>query len=105
MSDFGAFLGKIAGKVANAANSDRKLKCLSCDKITGHISISYSEFLKAQDSHRDNILRDGSGVIVDLVPAIWPVILGNSYACNDCKRIRFEGGIGSNDLNKTHLSL
>ncbi len=100
MSDFGAFLGKIAGKVSNAANSDRKLKCYGCDKITGHISISYGDVLKASDRHQDNVWRDGYGVMADLTPAIWPIILGNSYACNDCKRIRFEGGIASNDQNK-----
>ena len=102
MSDFGAFLGKIAGKVANAANSDRKLKCYGCDKITGHISISYADFFKAKG---DSVVGAAVGVTFDLVPAVYPIALGNSYACIDCKRIRFEGGIASNELNKKDLRL
>ena len=97
MSDFGAFFGKIAGKVANAANSDRKLKCYGCDKITGHISISYAYVFTAKGS--DSVVDAAVGVTFDLVPGVYPIMLGNSYACNDCKRIRFEGGILSNELN------
>ncbi len=99
MSDFGTLLGKIAGKVVNSANSDRKLKCYGCDKITGHISISYADVMKAADYDQDNVWRDGWGVLGDFTPAT-PIMLGNPYACNDCKRIRFEGGIFSNDQNK-----
>ncbi|OBQ19670.1 hypothetical protein [Anabaena sp. AL93] len=98
MSDFGAFLGKIAGKVANAANSDRKLKCYGCDEITGHISISYADAFKAHGG--DNVFFATVGVAFDLVPAAYPITIGNPYACNDCKRLRFEGGILSNEANK-----
>ena len=101
MSDFGSFLGSITGKVANAASADRKLKCYSCDKITNHIHISYSDVMKAEDKQRDNGWRDVLGVTMDLIPAAMPITLGNSYACNDCKRIRFEGGMASNGLNKS----
>jgi hypothetical protein len=100
MSDFGAFLGKVAGKVVHAANSDRKLKCDGCNKITGHISISYADAFKAADDHDDNVWRDVFGVTMDFIPASGPLGLGNPYACCDCKKIRFEGGILSNDANK-----
>ena len=105
MSDFGSFLGSITGKVANAASADRKLKCYSCDKITNHIHISYTDYMKASDYHKDNAWRDAMGVYADLLPAVWPVMMGNSYACNDCRRIRFEGGVMSNELNKSYLRL
>ena len=105
MSDFlSSFLGKIPGKIANAANSDRKLKCYGCDKITGHISISYADAFKAWNGG-DNVWRDGVGVVFDLLPAVYPIMLGNPYACNDCKRIRCEGGILSNELNKEYYYL
>ncbi len=95
MGGFGVFLGKIAGKVSNAANSDRKLKCYGCDKITGHIHISYADAFKASGTW-DNVFF----ATFDLVPAVYPITFGNPYACNDCKRIRFEGGVLSNDMNK-----
>ena len=98
MSDFGAFLGKVAGKVSNAANCDRKLKCYGCNKITNHISISYADAFKAAGS--DNIFFATYGVTMDLVPAAFPITFGNPYACSDCKKIRFEGGIASNATNK-----
>ena len=105
MSDLGSLLGKIAGKVSNAANSDRKLKCSGCDKITNHITISYSDYIKANNSHRDNVWRDGLGVVMDFTPAVYPIMFGNPYACNDCKRLRCEGGVMSNDVNKRNLHL
>ena len=100
MSDFGAFLGKVAGKVANAANSDRKLKCDGCNRITNHISISYADALKAVNGHDDNGFRDAFGVLADFTPATTTLGLGNPYACSDCKKIRYEGGIASNAANK-----
>jgi hypothetical protein len=75
MSDFGAFFGKIAGKVANVANSDRKLKCYGCDKITNHISISYADYVKAIDGHTD-VWLEASGVFMDFTPAVWPILAG-----------------------------
>jgi hypothetical protein len=99
MSDFGAFLGKISGKIANVANSDRKLKCYGCDKITDHITISYADVLKAADNHKNDVWRDANGIYMDFSLALSPIIIGNPYACNDCKRIRFEGGVMSNTVN------
>ena len=102
MSDFGTFFGKIAGKVVHAANSDRKLKCYGCDKITSHISISYADVFRSQNG-ADNVWSDALGVTYDLIPVMGPIAtFGNPYACNDCKRIRFEGGILSNSLNKSN---
>ncbi len=100
MSDFGAFFGKIAGKVVHAANSDRKLKCYGCNKITNHISISYADAFKAAYDHDDNVFRDACGVVMDFLPLSGPLVAGNPYACSDCKKIRVEGGILSNDTNK-----
>ncbi|MEI6368941.1 MAG: hypothetical protein WCO49_04400 [Nostocales cyanobacterium ELA608] len=105
MSDFGAFFGKIAGKVANAANSDRKLKCYGCNKITNHISISYADYGKANNHQTDNVWLQAGGVFMDFTPAVWPIMAGNPYACNDCQRLRFEGGVMSNDMNKRDLRL
>jgi hypothetical protein len=61
MSDFSSVLGKLAGKVMNAANSSEELMCLGkCDKITKHISISYADFM----------LADSSGGLTDTLSSI-----------------------------------
>jgi hypothetical protein len=98
MSDFGTFLGKVAGKVMNAANTDCKLKCKSCDAITEHISVSFLELLQASGND-SNIVLDTFLVTMEYNPA-FPLILGNPYACVKCKRVRYEGGTFSNQWNK-----
>jgi hypothetical protein len=100
MSDFGigTILGKIVGKIVNCANSDRKLKCEVCQKMTPHIAISYIDAFKAGDENADNFFRDVLGFANEFVPQ--PLALGNPYACYECKRIRFEGGLFSNAANE-----
>ena len=103
MSDFGAFLGKVAGKVVNAANSSQELMCLGkCDKITKHISISYADaYLASGNADLDtDTINSIVGTICDLTPAVVPLSWGNSYACICCNKIRFHGGIVSHIMNK-----
>lgn len=100
MSDFGSFFGKIAGRAVHAANSDRKLKCYGCNKITNHISISYADAFKAANGADENVFRDAFGVLLDFLPLSGPLFTGSPYACCDCNKIRVEGGIMSNDMNK-----
>jgi hypothetical protein len=100
MSDLGIgqVIGKLAGKIMNAANGDRKLKCYDCKKITPHIAISYADFIRA--GGKDNWEADIEGVVLDLVPFSGPLLsIGNPYACTCCQRIKVEGGIGSNKCN------
>lgn len=93
MSDTGNFISRITGKIINAANSDKKMKCLGkCGgKITPHIAISYSEC----EEGVENFLA----ALNDYVP-VSPILLGNMYACTECRKVRFEGGLGSNRANK-----
>ena len=100
MSDFSSVLGKLAGKVMNAANSSEELMCLGkCDKITKHISISYADFMLADSSGGlTDTLSSILGTSVDLVPAVLPLTLGNSYACICCSKIRFHGGALSSQM-------
>jgi hypothetical protein len=97
MSDFGigSFLSKVSGKIMNVANSDRKLKCESCDAITEHASISYAELTKQCDS----IMADIQGINGDLTLGM-PLVIGNPYVCVKCKKVRLEGGVLSNKFNK-----
>ena len=107
MSDFGflgAFAGKVSGKVVNAANSSQELMCLGkCDKITKHINISYADSVTAAGGIEETI---GSivGTLSDLVPAVYPLVIGNPYACTCCNKIRFHGGALSIRANEYHKS-
>ena len=98
MSDLGSLLGKIAGKVLNAANSDRSLKCLGCQEITSHIAISYADYFRSKEDW--GLFDDVLGVVSDINP-LNPTVMGNPYACKKCKRIRCEGGLMSNEFNKS----
>ena len=102
MSDLGTFLGKVAGKVMNAANSSQELMCLGkCDKITKHISISYADFMLSDSSGKaDEVYSSIMGTCLDLTPALAPLVSGNSYACICCNKIRFHGGALSSQMNE-----
>ena len=107
MSDFGAFLGKVAGKVVKAANSSQELMCLGkCDKITKHINISYADvFLSESSGKIQDTFASIMGLHYDLVPAAWPLMVGNSYACTCCNKIRFHGGILSSQYNENYKTV
>ena len=109
MSDFGAFLGKVAGKVMNAANSSQELMCLGkCDKITKHISISYADYELADINSNSNIvdiIESIRGTVYDLVPLVKPLGIGNPYACTCCNKIRLHGGVTSSTINKSTTNL
>jgi len=103
MSDFGTFLGKIAGKVVNAANGSQELMCLGkCDKITKHISISYADVFLSPDGQGkgEEMFSAIFGTVYDLFPVSGPLISGNPYACICCNKIRLHGGFLSHDWNK-----
>ena len=105
MSDFGflgAFAGKVAGKVVNAANSSQELMCLGkCNKITKHISISYTDAMLSIGSENNNdTMTSLLGTVVDSLPVGYPVAFGNPYACTCCNKIRFHGGVLSSQLNE-----
>ena len=95
MSDIGTFLGKVAGKVMNAANADKLMKCESCDEITKHTCISYSDVTRILNEPTTDAIQ----TLNDYNPFL-PVSLGNPYACVKCKQIRYEGGVLSNEYNK-----
>jgi hypothetical protein len=110
MSDFGLlspFLGKLAGKVFNGVNSSQELMCLGkCDKIIKHISISYADALLSDCSGQANdIAASILGTAWDLIPAGIPLMLGNSYACVCCNKIRWHGGTLSSQANKRDKSV
>jgi hypothetical protein len=113
MSDFGflgAFAGKVAGKVMNAANSSQELMCLGkCDKITKHISISYADYtvlaISSSSGKAGETFMSIMGTYADLFPAIWPLSLGNAYACICCNKIRFHGGALSSQMNENSKDL
>lgn len=96
MTDLLSFLGRATGKIANAINSDKKLKCSNCNEITDHISISLADYMKA-----DGVDDLGSTLLGlnDYNPSI-PLIIGNTYACTKCQKVRLQGGILSNLYNK-----
>ena len=73
-------------KLNQQDNSDRTLRS--------------ADVLKAFNGHDDNGFRDALGVLADFTPASTTLGIANPYACSDCKKIRFEGGIGSNAANK-----
>jgi hypothetical protein len=108
MTDFGigTVLGKVAGKVMNAANSSQELMCLGkCDKITKHISISYADLYLSHSIGRvvEDTIDSIGGTIADLMP-VWPLLFGNSYACTCCNKIRWHGGVLSSLLNENSKS-
>ena len=112
MSDFGLlspFLGKLAGKVFNGVNSSQELMCLGeCDKITKHISISYADYMLAMPSSSGGVEEtfcSVAGTANDLMPIVMPLLIGNSYACTCCNKIRFHGGATSSQMNKDHKDL
>ncbi len=96
MSDLGLLLGKISGKLINAANVDRKLRCASCKKITEHAALSYSKIIGKDASVWANI----STISCDIMQVYLTLFQGNHYACIECSRIQFEGGIFSNHYNQ-----
>ena len=104
MTDFGigTVLGKVAGKVINAANSSQELMCLGkCDKITKHISISYADdFLSDSAQTGGDTYNSIAGTYLDLFPAIMPLSAGNPYACICCNKIRYHGGVLSSKINE-----
>jgi hypothetical protein len=105
MSDFGAFLNKVAGKVVNAANSSQELMCLGkCDKITKHISISYADVGLSIGNENDT-MDSFMGTACDLSPLVFPLSVGNPYACICCNKIRYHGGALSSQTNENSKSL
>ena len=106
MSDIGTFLGKIAGKIVNVANADRKLPCPDCKEITDHAAISLHEVVKTDTGYEDShalykAMGFVSSTVVDCIPFSFPLTFGNPYACVKCARIQWSGGAMSDHVNKT----
>ncbi|TRU24380.1 MAG: hypothetical protein EWV80_11255 [Microcystis aeruginosa Ma_QC_B_20070730_S2] len=107
MSDFGIgnVVGKVAGKLANAANSSQELMCIGkCGKITKHISIGYADAALSKCSHRgrgegEQVFSSVVGTLGDFFPGS-PLVVGNPYACTHCNKIRVHGGALSDIMNK-----
>ena len=92
------FFGKLPGKIINAASSDRNLMCIECRGIKLHIPVSYREMGGDNKTTLNHIGRGLMG-LNDFAPAL-PTVFGNLFACKDCKRIRSEGGVLSDGINK-----
>jgi hypothetical protein len=103
MSNLGNFLSHIGGKVFNFASvSDRNLYCLSCEKTTSHQAITCIDAVNSQtenDKKSEQIMGLFLGILGEYMPAA-PIVSGNPYACYECRRVRFEGGLASSIESK-----
>jgi hypothetical protein len=88
---------QLLGKVSNVLASDKDLYCKSCDAITEHLSISWSDFMSCQSG---NLLETLAAKAQDIQPSL---LLGNPYACKQCKQLRSDGGILSGRANENLL--
>ena len=96
MGNFGAFFGKAAGKISNAANGDRKLWCYNCKEITDQIAVGYADTVEADGG---NEVGSALASVYDYIPVLGPVTAGNPYCCTVCNKIRIHGGILSRTAN------
>ncbi|MBD2607300.1 hypothetical protein H6G81_22905 [Scytonema hofmannii FACHB-248] len=104
MADFsaGEFLRLFGSKLFNVLGGNRELYCLSCKNHTVHHSLSYGEIAQYDDENKSEILKSIgaiSGRIDDYNPK-RPLMQGNPYYCSVCRRIKYQGGLISDILNK-----
>ena len=96
MGEFGAFFGKVAGKICNAANGDRSLWCYNCKRVTNQVSVGYGDTAEADG---ESGLNSAFWTLYDYVPVCAPLTAGNPYCCSICNKIRIHGGILSRVIN------
>jgi hypothetical protein len=97
MDIFGAFIGQTVGRLVNAVNSDRKLKCEGCKEITLHVNVSYVDYIKRVGN--PEIMAGIGGVFADFAPGSG-VLFGNPYTCEKCRKLQLHGGTLSSWYNK-----
>lgn len=106
--DLGQFFSGITSKALNATASSKNLYCKKCAKSKSHTPLSYGEHIANNSAGRNasdaEIVTGGIiGRTLDYTPFIYPLSLGNMFFCNDCNRIRADGGLLSDVYNKNEI--
>ncbi|MBW4477675.1 MAG: hypothetical protein KME54_12590 [Tolypothrix brevis GSE-NOS-MK-07-07A] len=103
MSSFGVgdFIRILGRKAFNAIPDNRDLYCLTCKKHIFHYGLSYGEAINASPpkSETAQAILSILGRVNDYNPG-FSLLLGNTYYCSGCRRVKAEGGILSDINNK-----
>ena len=85
----------VINRLINLGGVEKKLLCLKTRKLTLHVSISWAEL-----EHR-SFFKALDRVGADLNP-FFIFAMGSLYICEECNRVRADGGVLSDYWNKNH---
>jgi hypothetical protein len=89
---------ELINKVINLGHVSREIYCDHCKKFTKHVIVSYADSIDLAPLKRDSFfMKRFKGILghtLDYLPG-YPILVGNQYACTNCRRTDLKGGIFS----------
>jgi len=80
-----------------SSGKSKELYCGNCKKVTHHVSLSNSDFVKMTSNRDDSGVRKAIGVAFDI--AGMNAIFGTTYKCKECGTFRSNGRLWGDDYN------